>query len=87
MAMGRWNVGEKVPLVTSPTMSSPCSTGQPSRGTRLPSSCRPMRTGCELSAAKSFECLTADEFAAAEVHGEVQAGLNWVDRFAESSWP
>ncbi len=42
-----------------------------------------MRTGCDLSAAKLFERFAADELPAAEVHGEVEAGLHWVDGFAE----
>ena len=83
MAMGRSNVGENVPLVTSPTISSLCSTGQPWRGTRLPSQLQADADGLRFVGGESFEGVAADELAAAEIHGEVEAGLDRVDGFGQ----
>ena len=83
MAIGRSNVGENVPLVTSPTISLLCSTGQPCRGTRLPSHLQADADGLRFVGGEAFKGVAADEFAVAEIHGEVQPGLDRIDRFGK----
>ena len=75
-----------MPLVTSPTIVVAVQHGQPSRGTRLPSQLEADADGLRFVGGEMFERVAADELAAAEIHGEVEAGLDRVNA-SVSSWP
>ena len=80
MAIDFWFVGEKVPLVTLPTISPLEQTAYPSRAIRRPSSSSPTRTGLSEFFCKRASLPTEFFF---PFHSPPQTCLDGIDRLQE----
>ena len=81
--MPRSSVGEKLPLVTSPTGSPSTSTGCSARGGRRPSTARPRRRRATPRSRSAASGVAAPEVALVPRHHPAQPGLQRGDARAQ----